>query len=344
MQLKALRLFQALTGRSASRLAESTMSTIESVQAFLDGLQKEPQDNLIPRFTAAKTHLLRRSGKLVRPLIVWLLGKSLGIGDEQLKPYAVSVELIHVASLLHDDVIDRADTRRHAPSANALYDNTLPVLAGDALLAEVQDSLARLGDIEAIRCVAATIQDLVAGEAWQYELQGKAHDDIQSCVEVSTLKTGALLSFCTWVPAHLAKLPEEKRQSFAAVGRYTGISFQLVDDLIDFFGEQSGKPQLGDWQEGKTNAMTAALLQVHPEAKPILADLFTSKERPSGEACLALLEKTFPKPAIEAATAKVKQLAEEYAVLAQRHCEAVPDNETGKLFRQLQKTLLERTV
>jgi octaprenyl-diphosphate synthase len=330
-------------GRSSrtSRIAEHTANALSSVQTFLDNVDRHPQDRLIPRLSGAKRHLLRAPGKMVRPLIVQLLGRSLGVDDERLRPYALSVELIHTASLLHDDVIDRAETRRHRPSANAAYDNTLPILAGDGILAEVMERVAALGDVAAIQAIAATIQDLVAGEAWQYELAGRVHDDVQICLEVAELKTGALLSFCTWVPAHLAGRSGAEAASFAAIGRYTGVAFQLIDDVLDFDAAETGKPALGDWCEGKTNAMTAALCALHPSGRAGLESFFAAPAR-DGAACARKLTELFPAGAIAEARKRTLGLAEEYATLADHHARFVPDNPAGRLFEELRRMLLAR--
>jgi geranylgeranyl pyrophosphate synthase len=324
-----------------TRVGEHAARALASVQAFLDELDRHPQDRLVPRLSAAKQHLLRAPGKMVRPLVVSLLGRSLGVPDEKTRPYALSVELIHTASLLHDDVIDRADTRRHRPTANAAYDNTLPILAGDGILAEVMERVAALGDVAAIQAIAATIQDLVAGEAWQYELAGTVHDDVQICLEVAELKTGALLSFCTWVPAHLAGLPDAEVASYAAIGRYTGVAFQLIDDVLDFDAAETGKPALGDWCEGKTNAMTAALCAAHPAGRPGLETFFAAARREGAE-CARRLSDLFPPAAVAEARKRTLALAEEYATLADHHARRVPDNPAGRLFEELRRMLLAR--
>jgi geranylgeranyl pyrophosphate synthase len=297
----------------------------------------------VPRLTEARRHLLREPGKMVRPLIVSLLGRALGLDDAATRPYALSVELIHAASLLHDDVIDRADTRRRRPTANAAYDNTLPVLAGDGILADVMARVAALGDLSIIQAIASTIQDLVSGEAWQYELRGAPHDDVQACLEVAELKTGALLSLCTWLPARVARLPDEQLASYAAIGRYTGVSFQIIDDALDFDAASTGKPALGDWSEAKTNVMTAQLLLVEPSARPALAELFASAQRPTTEDCARVLGDAFRPESIAEARKRTNALAEEYATLAHHHARFVPDNLSGKLFEALRKSLLART-
>lgn len=331
-----------LFSRPPSSIRQHTINAVESVRCFLNEIDDHPQDLLIPRLAATKTHLLRPSGKLVRPLIVSLLARALGVPDEEARPYALITELIHAASLLHDDVIDRADRRRDRATANVLYDNTLAVLAGDGLLAEVTARLAAAGDLATIRAVSATIQDLVAGEAWQYDLRGEVHDDVQTCIEVAELKTGSLLSLCTWIPAHLAGLPPEVAEEFGAIGRYTGVSFQLIDDLLDFFAAETGKPQLGDWQEFKTNAMTALLVGLHPSGRSPLQRLFRSAERPTVEQCLETLHENFPARVVEQAASRLRALAEEYAALAAQYARRIPDNDPGRTFEQLRRTLIER--
>jgi octaprenyl-diphosphate synthase len=327
----------------ATEIGAYTGRAVAAVHSFLDDLDRDPQASLVPRLTEARRHLLRDPGKMVRPLIVSLLGRSLGLDDAVTRPYALSVELIHAASLLHDDVIDRADTRRRRPTANAAYDNTLPVLAGDGILADVMARVAAQGDLSIIQAIAATIQDLVAGEAWQYELRGAPHDDVQACLEVAELKTGALLSLCTWLPARVARLSDDQLASYAAIGRYTGVSFQIIDDVLDFDASNTGKPALGDWSEAKTNVMTAQLVALEPSARPALAALFARAERPSSADCMQVLASAFRAETVAEARRRANALAEEYATLADHHARFVPDNLTGRLFETLRKGLLRRT-
>lgn len=344
--LRALRAAVASPTRlrdlATTEIGAATLRAVSSVQDFLDDLARDPQASLVPRLAGARQHLLRAPGKMVRPIIVTLLGRALGVDETKTRPYALAVELIHTASLLHDDVIDRAETRRHQPTANATYDNTLPILAGDGILAEVMDRVAAEGDIVAVQAIAATIQDLVAGEAWQYELRGTAHDDVRACIEVAELKTGALLSLCTWLPGRLAGRDELALQSFAAIGRYTGVSFQIIDDLLDFEAAETGKPALGDWAEGKTNVMTAHLLGLAPRAQPRLAELFRAPGSLAPDDYQRVLRETFTADELAEARRRVESLAAEYATLAEDHARVVPDNNHGRLFEKLRKSLLVR--
>jgi octaprenyl-diphosphate synthase len=332
-------------GRDAgtTEIGGYTERAVATVHSFLDELERDPQASLVPRLTEARRHLLRDPGKMVRPLIVSLLGRALELDDAAMRPYALSVELVHAASLLHDDVVDRADTRRRRPTANAAYDNTIPVLAGDGILAEVMERVAAQGDLSIIQAIASTIQDLVSGEAWQYELRGGPHDDVQACLDVAELKTGALLSLCTWIPARVARLPDEQLVSFAAIGRYTGVSFQIIDDALDFDAHNTGKPMLADWSEAKTNVMTAQLLLLEPSARPALTELFAQPQRPSPEDCARVLATAFAPATLAEARKRTNALAEEYATLADHHARFVPQNLTGRLFEALRKSLLRRT-
>ncbi len=316
---------------------------VASVQQLLAELEAEPVHALVPRLGGAKRHLLRSKGKLVRPMMVWLLGRALDVPGARLASYATVVEMIHAASLLHDDVIDRADRRRHLPSANASYDNRIPVLAGDALLADVMDRVAELGDVATIRGVARAVQDLVAGEVLQYELQGEVHGSVETCIEVAELKTAALLSLCTWLPAHLAGLGEDARRSYASMGRTVGVAFQLTDDVLDFEAADSGKPAFGDWQEARTNAVTAALVRRVPQAAPRLQDYFASPAPRSAERSRQLCGALFSAAELAAAVADVRALAGDYVALAERHAEQLPDNDLGRLFVDLQRRLLGRS-
>jgi octaprenyl-diphosphate synthase len=333
---------RARSSDDATEIGAYTTRAVDSIESFLDDLDRDALASLVPRLTSARRHLLGAPGKMVRPIIVSLLGRALGLDDEATRPYALSVELIHAASLLHDDVVDRADTRRHRPTANAEFDNTIPVLAGDGILAEVMARVAAEGNLSIIQAIASTIQDLVTGEAWQYELRGEPHDDVQACLEVAELKTGALLSLCTWMPARIARVDDAQLVSFAAIGRYTGVSFQIIDDLLDFDAAETGKSLLGDWCEAKTNVMTAQLLHVQPSARPALAELFCASQRPSSSDCEAVLKRAFSETTVAEARRRTAALAQEYAALADHHARFVPTNAPGQLFETLRKGLLRR--
>ncbi len=323
-------------------ITEPLLAARASVSAFLEDLEADPHTHLAARFGAARMHLFREPGKLIRPMIVWLLGRSLGVESARIAPYALVTELIHGASLLHDDVIDRALTRRNRPTANAVFDNTLPVLAGDALLAEVTGRLAELGDLEVVRVVSATIQDLVAGEALQYELRGTAHGDVDSCVSVAELKTASLLSLCTWLPARLARR-SDLAEDFAAIGRFTGIAYQLMDDVLDFEAEETGKPPFSDWVEGKTNAVTAALIRAWPPGQSHLTSFFADSSLRDADLCRRVWFDEVPSAAREQALAEVRNLAQGYTARADHHAKRVPGNAEGDLFETLRHHLLLRS-
>lgn len=325
-----------------NRVLDHPKRIAQSVSAFLAQVSEDPQDLLLPRLSGAKSHLLAQPGKLVRPLIVWLLGRAFDVPGHRLYPFALSVELLHNACLLHDDVIDDSTLRRRRPTANARYDNTLPILAGDCLLANSISEVASTGDVKAMQALASAIQDLASGEALQYELTGELHDDIQLCVEIAELKTGVLFSFGTWLPGHLAELPAERQAALASVGRNTGVCFQLIDDTLDFDAERSGKPALADWKEAKTNSVTAMLLQLDRSTRKPLERLFAQPSEDRDRLAQEILEGEISVASIAEALERVRELAREYAALADYHARVIPDNEPGRLFEELRAFLLQR--
>jgi len=224
---------------------------LESVeQALRDSTESEA-----PFVTAAAQHVMVAGGKRFRPLLV-LIGAEFGPAaaeqhhDEVVKA-AVVVELTHVATLHHDDVMDEAALRRGSATANARWDNSVAILSGDWLFARASDLVADLGP-DAVRIQARTFGRLVEGQIRETLGVGEGQDPLKHYLSVIADKTGSLIATSALFGARFAGASEEIQESLRAFGEEIGVAFQLADDILDIAGDsgQSGKTPGTDLREG----------------------------------------------------------------------------------------------
>lgn len=207
-----------------------------------------------PTVTAVGRHILRAGGKRLRPAFVALAARSVG------KPYdrdrmillGACLELIHMATLIHDDVVDNASTRRGLPTAGSAYGNTASVLAGDALLAKAMKLLAEDGDLQIIRAVSSAVVNMAEGEVLEVEARGILTIVPDEYLRILELKTAAFIEGCCLAGGLVAGASQQQLQALATYGRQAGLAFQIVDDILDMRGDdlKTGKPAGRDFREG----------------------------------------------------------------------------------------------
>ena len=238
-----------------------------------------------------------RQGKRVRPVIVLLMGQATaqphharaesaaadadGEGSKwygkQLSLAAIT-EMIHTASLVHDDVLDAADTRRGAEAVHKLYSNKAAVLSGDYLLARASIALARLEHAEVTQQMARSLESLVQGEIMQLRSTAEERLSLEYYLTKSYCKTASLMAFSCKSAALLASHGRESEVAVAAekFGYHFGVAFQVIDDLLDFTGTSDtlGKPGLQDMALGLSTAPVLYGIDEHPELKELVARKF----------------------------------------------------------------------
>ncbi len=222
-------------------------------------------------FGDASGHLMSAGGKRFRPLLTLLASQlGSGAGPDVVRAAAV-VELTHLASLYHDDVMDDADLRRGTASANAQFGNTVAILTGDLLFARASSIVAELGP-EAVKVQAATFERLVTGQTRETVGPRPGEDPVAHYLEVLSDKTGALIATAGRFGAEFAGCPPEIVAVLMEYGERIGVAFQLADDLIDLASEtgQSGKTPGTDLREG---VPTLPVLLARASADPADADL-----------------------------------------------------------------------
>ena len=185
------------------------------------------------------------TGKMLRSKLIL---KIAGINSESIKLCAI-VEMIHAASLLHDDVIDEADSRRGKPSVNALYDNKTSIMFGDILYSRAFTELSQM-DKKIAYCVSNAVTKLSIGEMMDVDLTVSFNSSYELYLEMIYLKTASLIEASAKAAAILAGLDSEK---YAIYGKNLGLAFQMVDDILDITQDEEtlGKPSMHDFKEGK---------------------------------------------------------------------------------------------
>ena len=207
-------------------------------------------------------HIRQRSGKMMRPILVLLVARLYGVVSPATLHAAVSLELLHNASLVHDDVVDESTERRGQLSVNAIFNNKVAVLTGDYLLATSLVHAELTNSHQIIRLVSSLGQDLADGELLQ--LSNVSNHSFSETVyfDVIRKKTAALFAACTEAAAYSVGVSEEEVKLARLLGEYIGICFQIKDDMLDYVGDEKiGKPLGNDLVEGKVTLPLLVLLE-----------------------------------------------------------------------------------
>lgn len=207
---------------------------------------------------------LEAGGKRLRPALAFLAAHACGgvVPHERLAKLGACLEMIHMATLVHDDVIDEAATRRGKPTASHVYGNTVAILSGDVLLAKAMQILADDGDLRIIRTVSAAVVELAEGEVRELAARGEFDLSLDEHLAILRMKTAAFIECCCRVGAMAAGADQAREDALGAFGHHVGMAFQVADDLLDFRGDhvKTGKPQATDFREGQATLPLIFLL------------------------------------------------------------------------------------
>ena len=196
-------------------------------------------------------HLLKAPGKQLRPMLVLLAARMVGEVNEKVIRVALALEMLHTASLVHDDVVDESDRRRGLLSVNALLSNQIAVLAGDFILSKALECAALTEDTRIVRYIAQLGQSLADGELLQLDSQDSEVLSEAVYFDIIGRKTASLFSLCARLGALAAGGSEAEAERLAQYGKLIGICFQLRDDVFDYGKAEVGKPLGNDMKEGK---------------------------------------------------------------------------------------------
>jgi octaprenyl-diphosphate synthase len=333
------RLAHVSTARGAPSLGDRLATLDRWVRADLAAFETELA--LIPRGArmvhAAAHHLLDLRGKHLRPLCVALASR---FGDgftDPARALAVAVELVHSATLLHDDVVDVAERRRGEPAACVVYGNAASIFAGDWLLVAALRRIAAAGVDGLLDRMLAVIDEMIAAESIQLERRGNVtggRDDYFAIVEG---KTAALFRWAMIAGARVARLPAAAEAALERFGLHLGVAFQAVDDELDY-ADGTGKDPLADLREGKITYPLVIALERDPALNGRLVALL-AEPAPRRDELLAIAA------AVRAtgALATTRELAEEHVERALEVLEELPAGAPRDALVTVALASLERT-
>lgn len=267
----------ALTTIGQGRISQDLLDQIsQEVQDVEDELNHQIRSK-VAMVERVGLLTLRAGGKRLRPAFVTLAAKATGnsFNVERARILGASLEMVHMATLIHDDVIDNASTRRGRPTACAEYGNTFAILAGDSLLARAMLLLARDGDVDLVRVVAESIADVAQGEVRELEVRGDFDLDEATHLEILRMKTASFIECCCEIGGMVAGATPEVCKALRLYGHHVGMAFQIVDDLLDYRGDRSktGKPRATDFREGQATLPLIYLREKLSDAEANLARL-----------------------------------------------------------------------
>ncbi|MCL2615696.1 MAG: polyprenyl synthetase family protein [Dehalococcoidia bacterium] len=212
-------------------------------------------------------------GKVIRPTLTLLSGLFYDYDLKVLQPMATSTELMHIATLVHDDAIDSADFRRGHQTINAVRGVDLAILVGDFLFARAGELAAHTGNIRVVELFSQTLGVIARGEVKQALASFKLDQSFEQYIERVAAKTAALFTLSTVSGAVLSHAPEDSVKILYDYGYNLGVAFQIVDDILDFVGNTKdvGKPVGADLAQGTVTLPAQKLLQRYPNDNPLLA-------------------------------------------------------------------------
>jgi octaprenyl-diphosphate synthase len=277
-----------------TQAAPATLADIQApVRARLEEVRHELRRIVEADFgliTEVNTHLLQMQGKMLRPTLLLLADEATGAPDPRAPTLGAVVELIHLATLVHDDSVDHSVRRRGMPTINALFSHQVSVIMGDYLYSRAVIELVRLGDLEPLRILGRVTNEMTVGEMRQLLAHDRLTFSEAQYDQLIMAKTASLLSGACETGA--IRAPAAQRQALREFGLRLGMAFQIVDDLLDYTGDASvtGKPVGADLREHKvTLPLIHALPRLSRDQRRQVSELMAA-ENPTDDQIAAVVE------------------------------------------------------
>ena len=293
-----------------------------------------------PRIPEVTAHLVEAGGKRLRPLLVLAAAELCGYGGAYHIHLAATVEFIHTATLLHDDVVDESHQRRGRPTANLLWDNKSSVLVGDYLFARAFQLMVEPGDLRVLSILSNAAATIAEGEVLQLSAARNLATTEDIYLQVVRGKTAALFSAATEAGGVLAGAPEDHVRALFDYGDALGITFQIVDDLLDFEGDSkaTGKNVGDDFRERKlTLPMIKAIARADAEERAFWQRTIEKGDQREGdlEQALTLLRR-------HDALADTRRDALDWAARARASMAGLPDHPLRQMLSDLSDYVVSR--
>lgn len=292
-----------------------------------------------PVLREASTQLLQAGGKRIRPVFVLLAGKFGEYNLERMKTVAVSLELIHMASLVHDDVIDNAELRRGKPTVKAKWDNKIAMYTGDYIFARSLECLSSLENPRAHRILSETILQLCIGEMEQIKDKYNWNQNLRKYLRRIKRKTALLIAGSCNLGAIAADVTMQQEKALARYGYFVGMSYQIIDDVLDFISTEKelGKPAGDDLFQG--NLTLPVLYAMEDEAfSKQLRETFIDPESLTIQDIRPLIDYIKSSNAID----RSFELSERYLKKAHQELDQLPDIRAKQTFKDIAKSIGKR--
>ncbi|MCC7363627.1 MAG: polyprenyl synthetase family protein [Dehalococcoidia bacterium] len=283
-------------------------------------------------------HALQARGKRMRPGLVLLAGSFGDYNLNRLVPLGAAIELLHTASLVHDDVVDGAMSRRGRPTANAVFDNALTVLLGDFMFANAAEMVTRTGSLHVTRLFALALMKMTSGELDQDAAAFDVGKDIQAYLWRIGGKTAALFGNATEGGAALGGCDEATVEAFRTYGYSLGMAFQIVDDILDFTGDEElmGKPVGSDLLEGTITLPALLHMERYPRENAVKK--YFQARRGRDERLQDAIEAIRTSEVLDVSM----EMARDYVRRANEAIEPLPHNEAWQSMVELGEYVLNR--
>ncbi len=287
-------------------------------------------------------HHLKSGGKRLRALLTLgsakLAGYDLGKRDIN---FAACVELIHSATLLHDDVIDESSLRRGVKTTNSIWGNQSSILVGDYLLSRCFEIMVEDGDLEILKLLSSTSAKIAQGEVLQLQHRGEADLLEDTYIEIINLKTASLFSAATKTGASIAGSNEKEKKALESYGKNLGLAFQIADDALDYYGKDKffGKEIGKDFFEGKVTLPLIVVFQKGNEEERNFLSEILKKEKRNEDDFSEILALIYKYKAIEASMKR----AEYFVNVSYNSLGVFPDSEDKKILQNLTSFSLNRS-
>ena len=283
-------------------------------------------------------HALAPRGKRLRPALVLLAGTFGDYNLNRLVPLGTAIELLHTASLVHDDVVDGATSRRGRPTANAVFDNALTVLLGDFMFANAAEMVTRTGSLPVTRLFALALMKMTNGELDQDSAAFDVGRDVQHYLWRIGGKTAALFGHSTQGGALLEGCSEGQVEALRSYGYNLGMAFQIVDDILDFTGDEAemGKPAGGDLLEGTITLPALFYLDSAPQENPVRHFLAADGDR------AAVLPDALEAVVESEAIARAQGMAQEFVDRALQGLSTLEATDARRTLEELSGYVLSR--
>ncbi len=320
------------------------MDLLESIQSVMLELESELIEQLKSRVPVAfeiGAHIMNSGGKRIRPQLTIIAARMGGYTGWDAVKLSGAIECIHTATLLHDDVVDHADTRRGRPSANTLWSNEMCVLAGDFILAKAFTALTSLKNPRILEIVSQTTERLSEGELFQMMRIGKIDVTEEDYLRIIADKTAVLMETACRGGAILGGLDSEREDALATFGFNLGIAFQMTDDVIDYESDSRvmGKTQGKDLQEGKLTLPLISALSKAGAAEKARVDSILRNRRFEETDFEWIRHFLRDNDGIKYTLEKSRSYVNE----AQKQMSLFPDSEEKQALMKLAENILQRT-